>query len=127
MRAELAGPRPQCAPLRSRSAGLLEREILGEHQTQRSLDVIGSVQRYTKTHKLIEARSKLSTKQKQEGLSFFSDPVRVLKTAASQAPPSQEKRRFLESLRQVTARRDLTLSAGSFDGGQVDEPRIRQH
>ena len=86
---------------------------------------MGSVQRYTKTHKLVEARSRLSHDQRAEGDSFFKNPVQALLAASRQAPNSKEKRLFTEALKNVRSKADVTFCVGSFDGKQVDEPRVR--
>ena len=107
---------------------------LQAYLNQRSLESIrrrgrwtslGSVQRYTKTHKLVEARSRLSHDQRAEGDSFFKNPVQALLTASRQAPNSKEKRLFTEALKSVRSKADVTFNTGSFDGKQVDEPRVR--
>ena len=49
----------------------------------------------------------------------------MLLAASQAAPASKEKRLFIEALKNVRSKADVTFDAGSFDGRQVDEPRNR--
>jgi hypothetical protein len=89
---------------------------------------LGSVQRYTKTHKLVEARARLGAEDRARGVRFFEDPVKALEEAAASAPRSVERRRFLRCLGLVGLRYrgddTLTWSQGlSAVVQEEDEPR----
>lgn len=89
---------------------------------------LNSVQRYTKAHKLVEARARLDDDQRRTGLSFFDDPVAASRGAARSAPPCGERDRFLALLKMIprSARIDDTLEPlpRAHPPANTDEPRI---
>ena len=77
-----------------------------------------ALQRYTKTHVLVNALSRMSSEQIREGVSFWESPAAVI-VAAIRASPCGSSGLAAAIIDELSAIDDASIEMASFDGGRV--------